>query len=295
MTSPRSKFDKDAELGVHTITDGNYRSYEKRRLKKDPCQTCGARDKEDGGAVQLSRCKGCQKADWKSHKEYCQIIPVVNATQELITGFFVHPPLLHHFRVALILHLGIASKPDPTKSWIIDVPVYLFPTSSSDAVPLYTGPWRDVDEKRDMQGYFHIKMGGKKQLDVALRLSKQDPDMDIMVRIWREGRKAAEAFGRKDNPVVVANFIYEHQQIHLGFELTKDAFETANGRSPPPELAIPRSEDKDAVNSTQSVLNDINAYIKGDKENKLKLRATMRESDKEVVRQMGRQMGRRRD
>ncbi|KAF4623219.1 hypothetical protein D9613_001296 [Agrocybe pediades] len=153
-----------------------------------------------------------------------------------------------------------------------------------------------------MEGCLHfndVEVTGK--LNVNALPSQLDEKATMQLKIWRKARKTAIKAGRGDNPIVLVSFEHHEHSIILGIEITPQAYLSSLGHPTPvelklrfrPELFIPLVEED--LPLWKQIVNKINGYIRADKENKLKLTATMTENDKEYIRALGRVNGVRRD
>ena len=180
----------------------------------------------------------------------------------LIQNFYRHPPLLHHLRLALILKSRMFLDPDPSYCLNTQVRLGFHPTNSDDEISLYTGPYTDLDESREMPGVLEVReIGVTKKINASRPLSVYDEYTEIMVRLWRQAKQKADSLGRRGFPIMIVDFEYEHQEITLGIELPPDAILSVWGKPIPDDLRLKLPEDNKDDTETPAKL--VSGHWKG--------------------------------
>jgi len=180
----------------------------------------------------------------------------------------------------------------------------MHPLLSEHAAKLYIGHIDAANGKEKIPGFLNLDINSEPPEKILLK-----GPTTLMVRLWKQARRDADAAGRRDNPILLVNFGYDKDCITYGIELTSDSFATARG-SPPPAavlsalpsgMELPSKVDgfrsvlrkyvalfhrRDSSQNSRLLHSIIDKYIELDGENKLKLRQDLRKVDKEFLRRL---------
>ncbi|KAF8880808.1 hypothetical protein CPB84DRAFT_1965714 [Gymnopilus junonius] len=241
------------------------------------------------GLVLLQR--RCQKEHWPIHKEHCKqglgegIGPLIKS----VTG---NPMLSHYIQVCLSLQFRLhqlhrlQSEADRKKiiraMHLAHIDVGIEPSKITDFMNLYH--FKNWD-KPDMEGMlqFHDLVSPWPGLP-------EGSVSEMHYEMWKTARTEADEEGGSHCAVVLIQFANNFQQsIVCPFIIGEDAIDTA--RRAPSFTMVSALSGKEIVYpmNIASCFEYMNTHIRSDKNDRLRLRAPMREIDKELIRKAGKE------
>ncbi|KAF8972355.1 hypothetical protein BDZ97DRAFT_1913561 [Flammula alnicola] len=291
---------------IHRDRDAQFRATappkriikEKRKETVMCCTNCGKLGDNDD--VDLKKCAGCklvhycsqqcQKENWPRHKPNCSS-DFGEGIQPLIKSVTANPMLSYHLQICLVLEFSLHrlhTLPASKRMTVLRAPLFahvdvgIEPTKITEFMNLYT--FKEEWDKDDMEGMLQLHHLSSPRSWVPPRTPSS-----TNLAIWKQARESADEDGADDCAVVMVQFVNNFKQaISCPIVVGEDALDAATRAEPFIMCSALTGRETRKPLSIGSCFEYLNTHIRSDTKNRLLLRAPMRESDKELIRDAGR-------
>ncbi|KAK7002187.1 hypothetical protein R3P38DRAFT_3041967 [Favolaschia claudopus] len=257
------------------------------------CSTCLKVDNGEDSAKKLRRCgtcksvwycsKQCQKEDWPEHKLYCSEVDG-SGIARLLENLYSNEVLHHHLQACFILHFDLLNDPHSDRMFMARFDVAIEPTDMSNFLAIFRG------EKSKLG--MNEKMEGMLQINSVSLIRPTDPlfRSSTIQNMWRRERTKADAdpvsAGRSIGMMEFGNGDGNHT-ITFAVHIVPAALHLVQ-KSEPWIVKDPITGQETLLPfNIDSCLEYMNMHIRADKKNQLLLRAHMRPSDVQIIRDAG--------
>ncbi|KAF8150218.1 hypothetical protein B0H34DRAFT_180141 [Crassisporium funariophilum] len=254
------------------------------------CNNCnkvageGAELRTCSGCKSVSYCnRGCQRAHWAKHKLHCgQAAAEGPGIKKLVANFKANRMLSHFLQVCLALEFDLHTSPSPDTPFFVNIDVGIEPCKITDFMNLFTHGAKF--DKAIMEGMLQLDHLASERSGMPSR-----PLTATQRTVWEFAREESRKAGSGENAVVVVQFLNNcSQAITCTFVVTDEALEEAREAEPfVVGSALTGAKTTQPLN-INTCLEFINTHIRSDVRNQLLLRADMRDSDKQLIRDAGR-------
>ncbi|KAG2153415.1 hypothetical protein DEU56DRAFT_977093 [Suillus clintonianus] len=244
-----------------------------------------------------SKCKSvwycsqkCQKKNWPTHKLTCHETDRSSGSLKFIRMFISNPLIMGYLKIGIIFDCGLLDKPGIgfDVPFVARVDIGIEPSDILDFIGLYLDD-KAIGEK--LQGMVQVNAVTPRYPSLMRPLTPQQ------LHLWREARAMYNAKGFAKDPVGLVDFVdgscpgYWKNGVTVGLHIPTIVLDMARKREPFVHVsAVTGTRFKQPMNAV-ACLEYINAHIREDTQNQLRLRTEMTDKDKEIIRAAGRNEG----
>ncbi|KAJ7491661.1 hypothetical protein B0H11DRAFT_2007374 [Mycena galericulata] len=246
------------------------------------CAKCLRIDDEPGVAVrQCSKCKSawycskeCQSQDWAEHKKSCSTVDA--SILKLVQNMCSNRTLNIFIQSCFVLEFNLLRRPQLTQPFMARVDIAVEPANPVELVNIMLG-----------QPVGNEEILGMVQVNAFTPIPQATMNLPpTRQKVWREAREAANKAGDHSQSVGLVEIAYADSARTITFPIVieRPVMQMVQKSEPFTGISAITGQIRSRPFSLDACMEFMNSHIRADKNNQLLLRAQMRSTDIQIIR-----------